>query len=104
MATIFSRLFGPSDDLKAVYEQGAIILDVRTPQEFRSGHIKGAIHIPVDQLDRRTPELRQMNKPVIACCASGMRSGTAKRILAAAGIEAYNGGDWQTLEYKLKVS
>lgn len=102
MSTILNRLFGPSEDLKALYRQGAIILDVRTLREFRGGHIEGAIHIPVDQLEQHTAELKQKNKPVIACCANGMRSGSAKRILAAAGIQAYNGGPWQSLQHKIK--
>lgn len=102
MSTILNRLFGPSEDLKALHQQGAIILDVRTLQEFRGGHIEGAVHIPVDLLEQKTADLKQKNKPVIACCASGVRSGIAKRILSSAGIEAYNGGAWQALEYKLR--
>jgi rhodanese-related sulfurtransferase len=102
MSTILSRLFGPSEDFKTLYQQGAVILDVRTLNEFNSGHIEGAVHIPLDQLTQRTTHLKQKDKPVIACCASGMRSGAAKRILTAAGIEAYNGGGWQTLQSKLK--
>lgn len=102
MSTILHRLFGPSEDLKAIYQHGAIVLDVRTSNEFRSGHIEGAVHIPLDQLARRTAELKQKNRPVIACCASGVRSGAAKGILIDAGIEAYNGGAWQALQRKLK--
>lgn len=102
MSSIISRLFGRSEDLKTIYQQGAIILDVRTLREFQSGHFEGAMHIPLDQLARRTAELKKENKPVIACCASGMRSGTAKGILSSAGVEAYNGGSWQTLRQKLR--
>ncbi|HXD79022.1 MAG TPA: rhodanese-like domain-containing protein [Puia sp.] len=102
MSTLISRLFGRSEDLKAIYQQGAIILDVRTLPEFRSGHIEGAMHIPLDQLAQRTGELKRENKPIIACCASGMRSGTAKSMLSSAGIEAYNGGSWQMLRHKLR--
>jgi rhodanese-related sulfurtransferase len=102
MSSIFNRFFGPSVDLKALSQHGAIILDVRTLSEFNSGHIEGAIHIPLDQLPKRIAELKQKNKPVITCCASGVRSGTAKGILTSAGIEAYNGGGWQTLQHKIK--
>lgn len=102
MSSILNRLFGPSEDFKTLYQHGAIILDVRTPGEFNGGHIEGAVHIPLDQLPQRTAELKQKNKPVIACCASGMRSRMAKGILADAGIEAYNGGGWQVLQHKLK--
>jgi rhodanese-related sulfurtransferase len=102
MSTILRRLFGPSEDFKALRQQGALFLDVRTLQEFRSGHLEGAVHIPLDQLEKRLAELKQKNKPIIACCASGMRSGSAKRLLTAAGIEAYNGGPWQSLGRQLQ--
>lgn len=102
MSNVFNRLFGSSADFQALRKRGAIILDVRTLQEFRGGHIDGAVHIPLDQLERNMADLKQKNMPVIACCASGMRSGTAKRILTDAGIEAYNGGSWQTLAAKLR--
>jgi len=102
MSNILNRFFTPSPDFKDLRKKGAIILDVRTLQEFSSGHIDGAVHIPLDLIGRNLAELKQKNLPVIACCASGMRSGAAKRILTAAGIEAYNGGPWQTLDHKLK--
>src|SRR5579872_3909556 len=91
MSTFLNRLFGPSEDFATLRRQSAIILDVRTLAEFSSGHIKDAIHIPLDQLAARIAELKKYNKPIIACCASGMRSGKAKGILTAAGIDAYNG-------------
>jgi rhodanese-related sulfurtransferase len=74
-----------------------VIVDVRTPGEFNSGHGKGAINIPLDSISSRVAELKKMNKPVITCCRSGSRSGMAKRILSSAGIECYNGGPWSSL-------
>ena len=74
---------------------GAIILDVRTKQEFDSGHVKGSVNIPLDSLGGKIKKIKQMNKPVVACCASGMRSGTATTKLKQHGIDAINGGGWQ---------
>jgi len=93
-----NSLFGKKEDLKSVYQKGAIILDVRAPDEFRSGHIKGAINIPLDILKTRVGDLKKRGKPVITCCKSGARSVMASRALTEAGLEAYNGGGWRSLE------
>jgi phage shock protein E len=77
--------------------QGALIIDVRTENEFRSGHLKRSVNIPLNQLEKKIAKLDK-NKPVITCCASGMRSGSAKRILKANGFaEVHNGGSWTSL-------
>ncbi|WP_298391280.1 rhodanese-like domain-containing protein [Hydrotalea sp.] len=92
---------GKKVDYQELQNRGAIIIDVRTPAEFKTGHIRGAVNIPVDQIKIKTTELKKKNKPVITCCRSGARSGMAKSVLAAAGIEVYNGGAWFMLEKKL---
>lgn len=95
--------FGPRIDYPGLIEQGAIILDVRSKSEFGSGHIKGAVNIPVDSLRANLNKLKDKNIPVITCCASGMRSASAKNILKANGFtHVYNGGGWQSLNNKLK--
>ena len=48
MFSFFKNLFGPGTDYKALVEAGAIIIDVRSPQEFDGGHIKGSKNIPVN--------------------------------------------------------
>lgn len=74
---------------------GALIVDVRTPGEYKSGHIDGSLNIPLDKLHANVSMLKKKNKPVITCCASGMRSASAVRLLKSAGIEeVYNGGAW----------
>ena len=94
--------FGPKTDYSELIKQGAIILDVRSKGEFVSGHIKNAINIPVDELSHNLSKLKDKNKCIICCCASGMRSGTAKRILESQGYKAvFNGGGWHSLENKL---
>jgi rhodanese-related sulfurtransferase len=101
MFGFLKKLFGPGTDFKALVEQGAIIVDVRTTGEYKSGHIKNALNIPVDTISSKTNELKQKAKPVITCCASGMRSARAAAILKQNGIEAYNGGSWVSLGNRL---
>ncbi len=101
MFGFIKKLFGPGTDYKALAEQGALIVDVRTSGEFKGGHIKNAINIPVDSISSKANELKQKGKPVITCCASGMRSARAAAILKQNGIEAYNGGSWVALGNRL---
>lgn len=92
---------GKSDTLKEFIEKGAVIVDVRTVGEYRNGHIKGSKNIPLDTLSSQIHEIKKLQKPVIACCASGMRSAQATAMLKKQGIEAMNGGGWSSLENKL---
>lgn len=80
---------------------GAIIIDVRTPGEFNAGHIKGAKNIPLDKIQSQTASIKKMNKVVILCCQSGMRSAQATSLLKASGIDAHNGGGWSSLNSKI---
>ena len=94
--------FGPKVDYADLIKKGAVILDVRTKGEYDGGHIKGSINIAVDQLRNNLQKLKDKNKPVITCCASGMRSATAKNILKANGYaQVYNGGSWTSLRNKI---
>ena len=65
------------------------LLDTRTPMEYRMGHAKGFINIPVDELRERIDELDK-SKPVYIICQSGLRSYIASRILMGNGFDAYN--------------
>jgi rhodanese-related sulfurtransferase len=91
----------PATDFKELVKNGAIIVDVRTPGEFKTGHIKGSVNIPLDVLATQTASLAKKGVPVITCCRSGGRSGAAIGILKSAGIDAYNGGPWDSLEAKI---
>jgi rhodanese-related sulfurtransferase len=83
-------------------QEGAIIIDVRSKGEFEGGHIKGALNIPLDQLRNNFSKLKDKNKPIITCCASGMRSASAKSILISGGYTSvFNGGGWNSLQNKL---
>ena len=89
-------------DYAELVKQGAIILDVRSKGEYSGGHIKGSINISVDQLRNNLGKLPDKSKPIITCCASGMRSGSAKGILESSGYQSvHNGGSWASLQYKL---
>lgn len=92
---------GQSVNYKQMVQDGALIVDVRTKGEFDTGHIKGALNIPVQELGRHISKL-QKQRPVITCCASGMRSATAKSMLRSAGFaEVHNGGPWISLQKKI---
>ena len=96
---MLKQLFGmgPKIDTSALMANGAVVLDVRTTQEFASGHVKGSLNIPLDSLATRMKELPK-DKPIITCCASGMRSATAKSVLTNNGFqEVYNGGSWRSI-------
>ena len=88
---------GSKPDFQSLIREGAIILDVRTKGEYTFGHIRGSINIPLDQLPKSTQNLDK-GKPIITCCASGIRSNSAKRHLKAQGFESYNGGSWKSLK------
>ena len=93
---------GTKTDYSELIKQGAIILDVRSKAEFSGRHIKNSINIPVEQLNNNLSKLKDKDKCIICCCASGMRSGSAKRILESKGYKAvFNGGGWNSLQNKL---
>lgn len=98
MFGIVKKMMGGSNpDLKEIIAQGAVIIDVRSTGEYGTGHAKGSINIPLDTLSARLLKLDK-KKPVITCCASGMRSASAKSILKKAGFEeVYNAGPWQNI-------
>ena len=82
-------------DWNAIFSRGARVIDVRSPQEFQSGHAPDSVNIPLGDIGNVVGELRNSGEPVVLCCASGNRSGMAQRKLSSLGIEAYNAGPWQ---------
>lgn len=104
MINTIKKLFGigPKVDFAELKKQGAIILDVRTKGEYAGGHIRGSVNISVDALKHNLTKLTDKHKPIITCCASGMRSATAKGILKANGYtQVHNGGSWSSLKNKI---
>jgi len=102
LSTIKNLMGLDSTDYSELVNNGAIILDVRSKEEYSSGHIKGSINLAVDQLKSNLYKLNDKNNTIITCCASGMRSASAKNILIANGYKSvFNGGGWQRLNQKL---
>ena len=100
---IMSLFFGNNKaDLKGLVGHGALIVDVRSPEEFASGHIDESINIPLDKINTKASFLKKCGKPVITCCRSGTRSGLAAGILTMAGVQVYNGGAWDKLRQKIQ--
>jgi phage shock protein E len=90
-----------SDKIKDFISNGAVIIDVRTVGEYQEGHIRNSKNIPLNIISSKIEEIKKLNKPVIVCCRSGMRSAQAVSILKKNDIEVINGGGWSTLENKI---
>ncbi len=104
MFSLINKIFSSKSkvDYSVLVNEGALILDVRTKGEYASGHIKGSLNIPVEQLSAHLNKLKNKNSVIITCCASGMRSASAKGILTSNGyMNVYNGGSWISLERKI---
>lgn len=105
MFNSIKKLLGlaPKTDYAELMNEGALIVDVRSQGEFAGGHIKGSINIPADKLKANLNKLnKDKSKPIITCCASGIRSASAKSILKANGYtDVYNGGSWRGLRNKI---
>ena len=103
MIATLKKIFGMGrkTDYPALMKEGAQIIDVRSQDEFRGGHIKGAVNIPLHLLRSNMTKIKK-DKPIITCCASGMRSASAKNMLESAGFtQVYNGGGWMSLQQKM---
>ena len=97
---LLSFLFGGSkkqDRIIEALQAGAKIVDVRNPDEFKQGHAKGAVNIPLGNLGKKAAQLQKENQPIILCCRSGARAGNAASILQGVGIKSINAGAWQTV-------
>ena len=77
--------------------RGAVFIDVRSSQEFLSGHAALTLNIPLQELAHRLGEI-PTDRPVVLCCASGTRSGLACSTLRRRGYrEVHNAGSWRHL-------
>ncbi|MFM8242297.1 MAG: rhodanese-like domain-containing protein [Crocinitomicaceae bacterium] len=82
-------------------ESKLTIVDVRTVEEFRGGHVAGSINIPLQEVVARVEEIKALPQPIIFCCASGNRSGQATHYFRSLGVECENGGSWLDVNYQL---
>ena len=85
-------------DIKEYLENDAVILDVRTQEEWNEGHIENAKHIVLNLIPLKIEEIKAWDKPVIAVCRSGGRSGQAAQFLKQNGVDVINGGPWQNVD------
>lgn len=92
---LFSFL-GSGNDIKEALKKGAVIIDVRTAQEYDNGRVPDSINIPVDRVASNAERIMHFGKPVIFCCASGIRSRTARNIMKQKGMkDVYAAGSWE---------
>lgn len=83
--------------IPALLREGALVVDVRSPGEFAAGHAAGTRNIPLGDLEREAKDL-DPNKWILVCCASGTRSGMARRWLLRHGFsQVLNAGSWRNL-------
>ncbi len=92
------RSLASSEVLKDNIKKGALLVDVRTPSEFKSGSVPGAINIPLSDIGNELEKFKN-KESIIVFCRSGNRSSQAKSILERNGIgNVYNGGTWQNVD------
>jgi rhodanese-related sulfurtransferase len=95
--SFFGNLFGASqsnENLAGLIQDGAFLVDVRSPDEFAGGSAKGAVNIPLDIITQQIKKF-EGKKNIVVFCRSGNRSGQAKRILEENGFKnVTNGGTW----------
>jgi phage shock protein E len=85
-----------SKEALAYLRSGALVIDVRTPGEFSSGHLPGAINFPLDEIDTELPgRIKDRRQVLLLHCQSGMRSGAAMKKLKAIGyLNVFNLGSY----------
>lgn len=101
---IFQSLFGagPTVDLKNIIDQGAYLVDVRTPVEYAEGHVKGSVNIPLNTVASQLAKFKN-KKNIVVFCRSGGRSSQAKSILEQHGFtNVINGGSWNQVNQFVK--
>lgn len=85
-------------NLSQIINDGAFLVDVRSPLEFTTEKVKGSVNIPVDQIQNHLDKFKG-KKNIVVFCRSGLRSSQAKSILQRNGItNVTNGGTWQNVE------
>ena len=91
-------------DALAHLKNGALVIDVRSPGEFNSGHLPNVINIPLDDIATALPKrVKDKNQTLLLHCASGMRSGMAKGKLNSLGYaNVFNLGSYGRAESILK--
>ena len=98
----FSIFKKPDNNTEKFIEDGAIIIDVRTESEFKSGNIENSINVPLKDLIYRVNEFSK-EKKYITVCTVGMKAESAKKFFERKGFQVLNGGRWSSLK-DLKIN
>lgn len=104
MLNFLKKLFGSSEkpDFKALIEEGAFLVDVRTPKEFAQSKVFGSVNIPLDSIPNQLAKFKD-KKHIIVFCRSGNRSSMAKSILKRNGYSnVVNGGSFDNVNQFVK--
>jgi phage shock protein E len=98
-----SDIFGGGGGIRQAFDEGAVVVDLRTAYEFDQGHVPKALNIPIDRIRANIDRIRDLDKPVILCCSNGNHCWEAAGILRDAGIHrVINGGDWRSVLRKVR--
>jgi phage shock protein E len=103
MISFLKNLLGNGrSDLVEIIGSGARIIDVRSPAEFHSGHVKGSENIPLDVIEKKI-DTTNKEEIIVLCCRSGARSGMAAGKLRQMGFtNVHNGGSWTSVKSLIK--
>jgi len=92
-----------NNKVKEALRKGAVVIDVRPAYAFdQHGRVPGSVNIPLDRIAINMERIKNMNRPVVICCAFGTDCANAARMLKEKGIEVYNGGRWESVLKKIK--
>lgn len=101
MFDFFKNMFSGNDnsqELQALIKNKALLVDVRTPQEYAQGNVPGSINIPLDQIPNQLSQFKNQDN-IVVFCRSGNRSGQAKGFLEQNGFKnVFNGGTWENVK------
>lgn len=82
-----------------IKNNACVVVDVRSREEFMSGNVENSVNIPLNEIPDRVEELKQYDKPLVLCCASGGRSAQATGYLTNFGLQCFNAGSWMDVNY-----
>ena len=88
-----SRWVSP-EGARALLDQGALVVDVRSEVEYAAGHVPGSLNLPMHLIPTLASERLPLDRPLVVCCQSGARSAMAVQYLCRAGFDAHDLGPW----------
>ena len=97
--SLLSKVFSSNEnEILDLLKVGALIIDVRNPGEFERVRIEGSLNIPLPQIKEQAQAILDLNRPIVFCCAAGVRSGKATLTMKKKGLNCANGGSWQAVK------